>query len=272
MRIVVCVKEVLDPDAVGAYAVSGGLVIGDDGKSLTQSAIPRLMNAYDEQAIEAALRLRDAGVECTISVVSIGTDLTAVLRHALALGADEVAAIEPPPPEGDHHATAALLSAYIRSIGGADLVLCGRQASDDDQGVVPALVGEELGMAVVTIARSVELAAGTDPAVVRVTRVTPNGDETVEVDCPAVVTVSSELGEPRYPTMPQKMAARKVDPTVVSAEELVPGASGSRVLLTRQFVPTLKGECEIIPGGGPVELADELVRRLVEDGLIRSRS
>ena len=52
MRVVVCVKEVLDPDAVDAYALSGGLVIGDDGKSITQSTIPRLMNGYDEQAVE----------------------------------------------------------------------------------------------------------------------------------------------------------------------------------------------------------------------------
>ena len=57
VRIVVCAKEVLDPDAVNNYALEGKLVIGDDGKSLTQSSIPRLMNAYDEQAIEAALRL-----------------------------------------------------------------------------------------------------------------------------------------------------------------------------------------------------------------------
>jgi electron transfer flavoprotein beta subunit len=70
MRIVVCVKEVLDPDAVDNYALAGRLTIGEDGKTLTQAAIPRLINAYDEQAIEAALRLRDAGADCKIAVVS----------------------------------------------------------------------------------------------------------------------------------------------------------------------------------------------------------
>ena len=58
MRIVVCVKEVLDPDAVNNYALAGRLEIGEDGKTLTQTTIPRLMNGFDEQAIEAALRLR----------------------------------------------------------------------------------------------------------------------------------------------------------------------------------------------------------------------
>jgi hypothetical protein len=93
MRIVICAKEVLDPDAVNNYALAGRLEIGEDGKTLTQTAIPRLMNAYDEQAIEAALRLRDAGADCTISVVSAGPDQASLLKHAAALGADEIAAI-----------------------------------------------------------------------------------------------------------------------------------------------------------------------------------
>ena len=75
MRIVICVKEVMDPDAVNNYAVAGRLEIGDDGKTLTQTAIPRLINGFDEQALEAALRIRDAGVECNISVLSIGEDV-----------------------------------------------------------------------------------------------------------------------------------------------------------------------------------------------------
>ncbi len=93
LRIVVCAKEVLDPDAVNNYALEGKLVIGNDGKSLTQSSIPRLMNAYDEQAIEAALRIREAGVACTITVVSVG-DPGDILKHAASLGIDEPVAIQ----------------------------------------------------------------------------------------------------------------------------------------------------------------------------------
>ncbi len=90
MRIVICAKEVLDPDAVNNYALAGRLEIGEDGKTLTQTAIPRLINAYDEQAIEAALRLRDAGADCTISVVSAGPDQASLLKHAAALGAETI--------------------------------------------------------------------------------------------------------------------------------------------------------------------------------------
>ena len=97
MRIVVCVKEVLDPDAVNNYAVAGRLEIGADGKTLTQTAIPRLMNGYDEQAIEAALRLRDAGADFTLCVLSVGTDPDKMLKHAAALGAEELVSIQVDP-------------------------------------------------------------------------------------------------------------------------------------------------------------------------------
>jgi electron transfer flavoprotein beta subunit len=271
MRIVICAKEVLDPDAVNNYALAGRLEIGEDGKTLTQTTIPRLINAYDEQAIEAALRLRDAGADCTISVVSAGPDQTSLLKHAAALGADEIAAIPLDPAAADYHSVAFLLAAYIRSSGGADLVLCGRQASDDDQGVVPALLGEALGMPIVSIARAVELGESADGPVVRVTRVTPDGDEVVEASCPVVVTISNELGEPRFPTTAKKIAARRMKPTVVSVEELSlpPEELAPRVALARQFVPTVQGNCEFLSGETPAELADRLIAKLREDSVLQ---
>jgi len=268
MRIVVCIKEVLDPDAVNNYAVAGRLVIGDDGKTLTQTAIPRLMNGFDEQAIEAALRLRDAGADCTITVICAGPDPDKLLKHAGALGANELVAISVDPSTLDYHSIAFLLAAQIQAGGGADLVLCGRQASDDDQGVVPGLIGEKLSMPVVAFARDLAMAEG---GAVRVTRVTPDGDEVVEVSCPAVVTISNELGDPRYPTAANKIKARRMKPTVVSvddlslpAEELQP-----KVTLIRQFVPTIQGNCEIISGETPAEAADNLVARLREDNVLQ---
>ena len=270
MRIVVCVKEVLDPDAVGAYAVAGRLEIGEDGWTLVQTTIPHLMNGYDEQALEAALRLRDAGVECEIRVVTVAFEATAMLRHAASLGADEVVAVEPPEAGVDCHVVAALLAGYVRTCGGADLVLCGRQASDDDQAVVPVLLGEMLGMPVATIARDIESAGSPDAPALRVTRVTPDGDEVVEVACPSVVTISSELGVPRYPTMPMKMAARKVQPTSVPIDDLGVRKEDldARVVPVRQFVPAVKGECEFIEGSAS-EAADRLIGLLVAERILQ---
>ncbi len=267
MRIVVCAKEVLDPDAVNSYAIEGRLVIGDDGKTLTQTSIPRLMNAYDEQAIEAALRLREAGTTCTIVVVSAAPDPAEILKHAAALGADETVHVSLDGTATDYHVVAHALAAYIRTSGGADLVLCGRQASDDDQGVVPALLGEMLAMPVVTIARAVELPVA---STVRVTRVTPDGDEVVEASLPAVVTISNELGQPRYPTMAGRMAARRKRATVVTVEQLGVAAAElePKVILTRQFVPTMHANCEFMSAGTPSEVAERLIARLREDGFL----
>jgi electron transfer flavoprotein beta subunit len=269
MRIVVCAKSVLDPDAVNNYALAGRLEIGEDGKTLTQTAIPRLMNAYDEQAIEAALRLRDAGVDCTISVVSAGAETTDLLRHAAALGADETAAITVDDAAVDYHVVASLLAGYIDRAG-ADLVLCGRQASDDDQGVVPALIAERLAMPLITVARHLEVVPTGEGPTARATRVTPDGDELVEAACPAVVTISNELGQPRYPTAAQTIAARRKTPTIVSVDDLSldPDQLRPRVALVRQFVPAVQGNCEFIPGESPAELAAGLIRRLRVDGVI----
>lgn len=259
MRIVVCVKEVLDPAAVNNYALAGGLKIGADGKTPEVAAIPRLINGYDEQAIEAALRLRDAGVECRISVVTIGADAQAMLKQCAALGADEIVAIEPGQRTLDCAAVASVLHAYIQGSGGADLVLCGRQASDDDQGVVPLLLAEKLGCAVTTLARDIQCADG----VVTVTRATSDGDEVVRGRLPALVTVSNELGAPRFPTAKAKMAARKMVPQVIAIDALGLAAErlAAQVVLERQYVPQVQGHCEFLSGSA-AEVAKALAERI----------
>lgn len=265
MRIVVCVKEVLDPDAVNNYALAGNLNIGADGKTLEVSAIPQLINGFDEQAMEAALRLRDAGVDCSITAVTIGQNQKALLKQCAALGADEIVAIDADLSTLDSQVTANILSAYINSTDGADLVLCGRQASDDDQGVVPALIGESLGMPVVPLARAIE-ANGSS---LKVTRATPDGDEVVEGSTPAVVTISNELGDPRFPTAKAKMAARKKKPTNLSPGdlELTPEQLAPRIVLNKQYVPEVQGNCEFIEGS-PAEVAKTLIEKLRADSVI----
>lgn len=266
MRIVVCAKEVLDPDAVNNYALAGRLEIGEDGRSLTQSTIPRLINGFDEQALEAALRLRDAGADFTLTVVSIGPEPKALLKHCAAMGADDIVAIEHDVADLDCHGVARILVAYVKSSGGADLVLCGRQASDDDQGVVPALLGELLEVPVVPLARAVELSGDT----LRVTRVTGEGDEVVEGAMPAVVTVSNELGDPRFPTAKGKMAARKKKATKVELAELGLGEADLAPIVkpARQFVPTIQGDCEFLTGSVE-EVAASLIQKLRSDSLIQ---
>ncbi len=270
MRILVFAKEVLDPDAVNNFALAGRLTIGEDGRTITQSAIPRLMNAYDEQAIEAALRIRDTGVECIITAVSAGPDQGNLLKHAASMGADEIVCLQADTSSMDSAAVAALLSGYVKRSGGGDLLLFGRQASDDDQGVVPALVAEALEISLVTIARDVSLTTRGGSSVLRVTRVTPLGDEVVECDCPAVVTVSSELGQPRYPTAVRMMAARRMQPVSITPEELSLSVASLEpaVRLARLFTPDVQGNCEFVDGATPAEKARGLIERLRTERLL----
>ena len=125
MRIVVCVKEVLDPAAVNNYALSGGLAMSADGRHPEVAAIPRLINGYDEQALEAALRLRDAGLDCRIVVVTIATEAASMLKQCAALGADEIVAIDPGSRELDAPGIATVLAACLtgRSQPGAELLV-----------------------------------------------------------------------------------------------------------------------------------------------------
>lgn len=270
MRILVFVKEVLDPDAVNNFALAGRLMIGEDGRTITQSAIPRLMNAYDEQAIEAALRIRDAGVDCTITAVSAGPAQANILKHAASLGADEVVWLQADTSAMDWAAVAMLLSAYVKHSGGGDLLLFGRQASDDDQGVVPALVAEALETPLVSIARDVSIADGGRSVAVRVTRVTPLGDESVQCDCPVVVTVSNELGQPRYPTAARMMAARRMQPLSLTPEalSLEPASLGPAIRLERLFTPEVQGNCEFVDGETAADKASRLIERLRAESIL----
>lgn len=265
IRIVVCAKEVPDPDAVNAYAVNGRLKIADDGRSIGQAAIPLLMNAYDEQAIEAALRMRDAGQDVSLTVVTAGTVRPEYMRKATALGADRVVQIRHGLDWAATSATGAMLAAFLRKEG-ADLVLCGRQASDDDQGVVPAVIAEALDMPLVAMAREVQVQGNT----LTVVRVTPEGHETVECGLPAVVTISSELGTPRMPTARALMAARSKTAEVVDVANLdvAPESLAPQFVLRRMEVPLKEGHCEFIAGETPEATARSLARKLRELGLV----
>jgi electron transfer flavoprotein beta subunit len=105
---------------------------------------------------------------------------------------------------------------------------------------------------------------------VRVTRVTPDGDEVVEADLPAIVTISNELGAPRYPTAARSMQARRMAPAMRMPDEL--GLSDNdlapRVSLERLFVPSVQGNCEFINGASPAESARKLISLLREERLL----
>ena len=266
MHIVICAKQVVDPDGVNSYALWGQLEIDESGRTF-KTNLPRIINAYDDQAIEAALRLRDDGHDVTITAVSVGgEEVDQVLKHCVAMGCDEIVRVDDAEAgAGDSLRTARLLAAAIGELGDVDLVLCGRQSSDYDQGTTPAALAELLDFAYVTLGFDVRL----DDGRLRITRATPLGEEIVSAAPPAVVTISNELGVPRYPTSRGMIAARRHPPTVRPAAELAAAADGGHgVELLELFVPDVQGHCEFVDGDSPAAQAEALLRKLEQEGVL----
>src|SRR3970040_361685 len=155
---VVCVKQVPDPEpAFSMFKVDEGAK-----KVIPASGLQMVVSPFDEQALEAALRIRDAGSQARITVMTVGTETArAVLKHGLAMGADDgVLLPDPAFQDGDAYSTARVLSAAIGQLADGDLVLPGRQAADWDAGIVGCGIAELMQMPVITFARDVRLDGG----------------------------------------------------------------------------------------------------------------
>ncbi len=266
MNIIVCVKQVIDPEAPPASfkvdATSNKLELPPD--------IWPVLDPYSEYALEAALRLKDAhGGQVT--AVSLGTNLLReVIKKPLSMGADELVLLEDEAfAEGDSWSTAHALAMAIKKLGGYDLILCGRQAADWDAGQVGSGIAEILGLPSVIVARKIDISDG--KAIVE--RVTTDGYEAIEVPLPSLITVSNEIGQPRYPTIRGIMAAKKKEPTIwqpadIGLEPSQVGAAGRHSQLIKLFQPVRENKCELIEGETPEEMAVNLAEKLREAKLL----
>ena len=260
MHIVVCIKYVPDPEA--AFSM---FRIDEQAKIVVPaSGLKHVVSPFDEQAIEAALRIREAHANIRITVLTLGDESSRnALKHGLAMGADDGVLLSDATFEaGDGYTTACALTAAVKKLGVVDLVLTGRQAADWDAGMVGAGIGELLGMPVLSFARSVSVA----DAQLRVERVLDDGSEIVETVLPAVVTVSNEIGPPRAPTLRETMRAARKPILKWTAADLDLQASdiAPRRVRERLVAPVKDGHCELIAGATPEEQGAKLAHRLRE--------
>jgi electron transfer flavoprotein beta subunit len=264
VHIVVCVKQVPDWDIPPA-----SFKVDEAAKKVVPPpGVAPVVSQFDAIAVEAAMRIKDAGADAKVTVMSMGpAGARDVIKHGLAMGGDEgVLLTDDAFNNLDSHGTATVLSAAIKKLGDVDLVVTGRQAVDWDLGVTGTLIAEMIGAPVITFAKAVSVADGK----VTVERVLPDAFETVEAPLPAVVTVSNELGEPRYPKLQQIMAAAKKTVNIWSAADIGvdAGSLAARLTLESLFVPVVDTQVEIMPGDTPEEQAMALARRLKEAKLI----
>ncbi|MET0356937.1 MAG: electron transfer flavoprotein subunit beta/FixA family protein [Cellvibrio sp.] len=207
MKVLVGVKRVVDHNVrVRAKA---------DGSGADIASAKMSINPFDEHAVEEAVRLKEAGVATEVVVVTAGAaNAQDVLRHALALGADRAILVE----TADHLnslASAKVLRAIAKREA-PQLILIGKQAIDDDAAEVGQMLAALLNVGQGTFASKLNIADGK----VNVTREIDGGQETVELNLPAVITADLRLNEPRYIKLPNLMLAKKKPLETISLTDL----------------------------------------------------
>jgi electron transfer flavoprotein beta subunit len=267
LHIIVCVKQVTDPEAPPAR-----FQIDPRTNTLVHPAgFPPVISPFDEQAVEAALRIKDT---CggKITILSLGDKLLRdVVKKPLAMGADELVLLEDPAfgEGGDSYTIAIALSAAITKIGKFDLIFCGRQAADWDAGQVGSGIAEIMGLPQVTLARKIELNNGR----VTVEKVTADGYEVVEVSTPALITVSNELGEARYPTIKGIAYATRQTPIIwkpadIGLDAAQVGVAGRRTQMLKIYQPVQENTCEFVTGVNDKEAGKNLAVKMSQAKLI----
>jgi len=230
----------------------GSIKIDSDGKAMDVSSLRQVVNPFDENALEAALRIKDQN-GADVTVLSMGYHLDAsVLRKALAVGADKLILLKAPLCENvDTNSTAYVLSEAIKKIGQYDLILAGRQAGDWDSGHTGIILGEMLGVSTVNLARKVTI----DNGHVIVEKTVPGGYEEVRAPLPAVVTVSNEVGGLRYPSMKMILLSRRQPVDTWSTEDVHVRPERIKNMQIVHLIPPpdLGRQCEIIDGDSPEE-------------------
>lgn len=262
MDIVVCIKPVLDPELPPAK-----FKIDEKKKeAIPPEGMPLVINPYDVLAVEAALRIKEAKPG-KVTVLTVGDHATdSVIRKALAMGADECILLSDPAFQGsDSFATAHILAKAIKKIGKYDLVLCGRQASDWDTGIVGSALAEYLEIPTIARAKGIEVLDGK----MKVVRVTMSGQELYETEIPAVITLSSEFGQARIPTGRGIIFAAKKQIPAWNAEAIgtdpsLTGRGALRNPIEKLYVPSYARKCEMFDGEDKAAAAAALAEKIID--------
>lgn len=256
MNIVVCVKYVPDAQSDRSFEADN---------TTDRESVDGLLSELDEYAVEEALKLVEAG-EGEVTVLTMGPEQAGdAIKKALQMGAHKGVLVTDEAIAGsDAVATSLVLAEAIRKIGPVDLVLTGLASTDGTMSVVPAMLAERLGLPQVTFASEMTV----DGATVRIRRDGDVASETIEASLPAVVSVTDQINEPRYPSFKGIMAAKKkpvetwgLTDLGVDASQVGLDAAWTRVDSVTQRPPRSQGEIVTDEGEGGKALAEFLASR-----------
>jgi len=264
MNIIVCVKQVPDTNEVSIDPKTG---------TLQRDGVPSIINPEDKNALEAALKIKEQRQGVRVTALCMGpAQAETALREALAMGADAAVLLSDRAFAGsDTWATSLALAAAIQKLGGADLILCGRQAIDGDTAQVGPQLAQKLDIPQITCAISLEL----DGDVVRCRQEREEGCRTVEAQLPCLVTVADAANAPRYPAMSGVYGAWGKQMLVLTGPDIgvepgQVGLAGSPTKVHKTFAPEIRAAGRML-AGTPQEAAAQLVAALEQRGLARKR-
>ena len=260
MKIIVCIKQVPDTTNVRIDPATNTLV---------REGVLSIINPFDAYALEEGVRLKEKHGG-TVTVITMGPPQAAeALREAISLGADSVFLISDKAFAGaDTLATGYALACAVRKLGGADIILMGRQAIDGDTGQVGPGVAENLDISHITDIRKIEEI--TDGRIV-VERLLEEGYARIAARLPVVLTVVKEINTPRLPSLKGKLAAKKAEVPVLSAAAI--GADVQRLGLNGSPTQVMKIFTPPKPGGGkkftgePADTVGALLAELTAAGI-----
>jgi len=255
MKIAVCVKQVPESQVKRIDPATKRLDRSGEGS----------LNAFDANAIEEALRVKEASGESEVVLVSLGPEQALdSLRKGLAMGADRAVLVSDPAAAGSDLVATSLALAKVLEREQADLILFGQQASDSDGAVLWAAVADRLRVPLVSQAAELTVAHGK----ARVKRQTEFGYDVIDAPLPAVVAVSDAINEPRYPSLKGIMGAKKKPQESLSASELGVaatqlGEAGSKTEVLALGEPPARGDTVKVEddGSGAEKIVDFLAER-----------
>jgi electron transfer flavoprotein beta subunit len=253
MKIAVLVKQTPDTETKANLGPKG----------LETAGVKFILNPYDEFAVEEAIQLRDK-LKGEAVVVSLGPDRAIdAMRTALAMGCDSgihVKATEEELAQLDLFTVARALAAALKQKGPFDLVLCGKQAIDDDALAVPQMVAEFLELPRATVVTKLEI--GADGKSAKANRSVEGGaEEQIEISLPAIIAAHKGLNTPRYASLPGIMKAKQKKIESVELSALGVSASDAKVTYENFELPPEKAPGKVFKGS-PQELAQQIVQHL----------
>jgi len=244
--------------------------IKPDGSGIVTDDIKYVMNPYCEFAVEESLRIKEKHGGQSVLITMGPAKAVEALRTGLAMGADRSIHLNDPAFEGaDGFATAKALAEAIKKES-YDLILCGKQAVDDDMAQVGPALAELLNLPHVTLITKLEFSA--DKKKAKAEREIEGGKEVIEVNLPAVFTCQKGLNEPRYASLPGIMKAKKKEVKAINAAALgLPadqvGTVGAKTKINKYMPPPSRPPGKIV-SGEILEAAQKLVKLLREEAKV----